>query len=279
MKRVLCLCVLLGATLVAGIPGQGQDEVRLAVSPGVVYLQGEQDAHSGFCVVTNYASSDTIDIVITIEDFALSPEGAYQPLPPGTREEYSLAPYITFEPSEATLGPGESLKVNYTIALPAGENAGPYWGALVVSPKERVKLSQENEDGTTPMLGIEMRFVYPHSILIYAREEIAPLVSILGCDVACSEQAGAMVATANLILGNLCEDVVTLTYSLMVRNGNGQTVREFSSPRPRAILPLETRQFDTSLSMAGLPSGTYTLEAMVDFGGDEPLITERVFEL
>ena len=48
----------------------------------------------------------------------------------------SLAPFVTFNPSEVLLEPGERAEVRYTVDIPGDVEPGSYWGALFMEAED-----------------------------------------------------------------------------------------------------------------------------------------------
>ena len=76
-------------------------------------------------------SNSTIGIRMTVEDFAVSGEAGQVKVEPAETETYSLATWITFEPNEFILAPGEFRMVDFKISVPQLAEPGGHYGAVL----------------------------------------------------------------------------------------------------------------------------------------------------
>lgn len=102
---------------------------------GITPLTFELTANSGD-VFTNQVkvynpSNAVIGIKMEVEDFTVAGEIGHVKLEPAETETYSIARWISFEPGEFTLQPGEQKFVNFTISLPENAEPGGHYGAIL----------------------------------------------------------------------------------------------------------------------------------------------------
>lgn len=108
-----------------------QGEKGVGISP----LTFEITANPGE-VFTNqvkvYNPSDsTIGVKMEIEDFTVTGEIGHVITEPAETETYSIARWITFDPAEFALQPGEQKFVNFTISVPKNAEPGGHYGAVL----------------------------------------------------------------------------------------------------------------------------------------------------
>lgn len=277
MKNKLLMWILLGAILAAGSVAQGQDFGSLSLAPAAVYLTGDSQHVEGSFQITNGAS-DPAEIEIALMDFAIAPNGGFQTLPVGTRGVNSLAPYVTYSPSEAVLAPGETIVVQYAIDLP-DDVIGPLWGTLLVAPKEGTMMGGESSSAAGSTLGVRVKFVHPFAMLVHANPAIVPQASAIQSIAELGDYQGHPVIHAQIQVGNQCDDFLRCSVAFTLLDAAEKLVDYSADPFPRAILPKETREFGTLFSAADLDPGTYSVLAEIDFGGAAILTTIRQIEI
>jgi len=269
---VVLLCVLLVAGI--GIAGQGLGD--LTIAPTAVFLHlSEGEPYEGVFSVTNNAEEPVL-VEVILKDFNLMLEGGFITLDPGEMGEYSLAVYISYEPQEMTLDPGESQEVVYSVLLPANTE-GPHWVSLVVGPKEGAIMG--SSEGGATSLGVRVKIVHPFAILIHSPVSVEPTAKIIDTNATLSTVNDREFLQIKTTVENLCADLVCCHVGFEVLNAEGEIVRSQDSTSTRVIFPGELRVFSATFAMTDLPSGTYTARTEVDYGVDAPLESETVMEL
>ncbi len=134
MKRNLLLLILVigGMILSQVVFAQG---ITIGISP----VTFELTSNPGDVIVNQlkvYNPSDsTIGIKMEVEDIAPTGEAGHVIVEPAETETYSLASWITTEPSEFTLKPKEQKFVNFTIRVPANAEPGGHYGTVLAGTK------------------------------------------------------------------------------------------------------------------------------------------------
>lgn len=269
---VVLLCVLLITGI--GIAGQGLGD--LTIAPTAVFLHlSEGEMYEGVFSVTNNAEEPAL-VEVVLKDFNLMLEGGFVALDPGEMGEYSLAVYISYEPQEMTLAPGESQEVAYSVLLPA-TTEGPHWVSLVVGPKEGAIMGSSESGGTA--LGVRVKIVHPFAILTHSLASVEPKAEIIDTNATLSIVNDREFLQIQTTVANLCSDLVCCHVGFEVLNEEGETVRSQDPTATRVIFPGELRMFSATFAMSDLPSGSYTARTVVDYGANVPLTREQTIEI
>jgi len=180
---------------------------------------------------------------------------------PGSHER-SCGKWVTINPVEAEALPDEALVIRLTVAVAPDAKPGGYWCALTVDQQPDPLASSD---------GVAMAFLASVSTAIFVY--VSPL-----------EQAAEITGVA------VGSDIATLR---LQNSGNTPLpiegkieFRRLDEDEPLAVVsldrgtlfthPLTTGLFSGRLpDAAALPSGSYKVRAIVDFGGDHYIGVER----
>ena len=77
----------------------------------------------------------TLRVRVALSDWHYQSDGTPNYLDAGSLPR-SLAPFVTFNPSEVLLEPGQRSEVRYTVDIPGGVEPGSYWGALFMEAED-----------------------------------------------------------------------------------------------------------------------------------------------
>jgi len=180
---------------------------------------------------------------------------------PGSHER-SCGTWVTINPVEAEALPDETLIIRLTVAVAPDAKPGGYWCALTVD---------EQLDPTASTDGVAMAFLASVSTAIYVYVgAIDQNAGITGVAV------GSDIATVRL--QNIGNTPLTIEGKMEFRRA-GQDEPVAIVNLDRGVLftyPQKTGLFSARLpDAAALPSGVYTVRAIVDFGGDHYIGVER----
>jgi len=222
----------------------------------------------GSFVVTNLAD---VPIVVTVGmcDWMMDPNGEVAFFEPG-RLVNSIAPFVTLSDSKFELGPKESREVEYAIAIPQGEEA-PHWGAFLVEGNKRTSEGVGTEEGGG--IRISIGVVYGIKIL-QTPSKFDSNAAITAFDLKSNREASL---TFNLGIKNLGRTFLKPDGVIEVRDTTGQTILE-GKIEPALILPGSNRILKAQVEGELLP-GEYLALAIIDYGGDQLLAAQRVFEV
>jgi hypothetical protein len=223
-------------------------------------------AYNGTIQVTN-TGNQVASISISLNDFALSEEGAFITLDPEIVSDHSLSPYISYSPESITLAPGESQEVHYFFTLPM-DAVGPHWATLIVKPETSTESStQPEEDGIALIIHYEFSF----AAVIIQRPlnlgELAGQVVELDASKSTTED-GREVFTVQSVFENLCENIVECQARFEVRDQTGEAILNCELSPDRLVFPGTRRAFSYTFEDVAMPPGNYLVLCIVDFGGE-----------
>jgi len=278
VKRIALLLILMLVVISTGATICGQGFIRLSINPSAVFLRlSDQRIYEGSFEVQNQ-DEEVVEVEIALKDFSITSMGGFNTLERGETGEYSLTPYITYEPKFVTLQPGERAEVHYKVELPEG-NVGPVWGTLVVGPKKGSLMGGDNSDGGATTLGVMVKCVHPFAILINSTAAVEPQAEVIGGDAVLGEENDHKLLTTKISVSNLCVDLLRCLVSFSVLNKEGEIVYSHQDAHDRAILPDEYRVFRKTFLADTLSPGTYTTRIEVDYGVNVPLTREQTIEI
>lgn len=175
---------------------------------------------------------------------------------------HSCAKWVTINPVEAEVLPDETLVIRLTVAVAPEAQPGGYWCALTVD---------EQADPLAAHEGVAMQFLASVSTAIYVY--VGPLDQT-------AEITGVAVGsdTATVRLQNGGNTPLTIDGKLEFRRPDGDDIVAAVNLTHGTLFtePLRSGLFSARLPDAlTLPSGTYRVRAIVDYGGDHYIGVER----
>ena len=256
-KRILVgLIVVLGGWLVA----TAQQAVPLGVSTlGIDLEVAPGESQTGTFTVVN-RGEEPIDVEVALRDFTRALDGGLRLLDPETHAR-SLAPYLSYAPTELTLGAGESRPVSYRVELPEGAS-GPHWSMLMVRERSERNDDPNDEDERQAggvlsfSFGVQLRQVDPSHRVLEGRltnTEVVPP----------QDGAPRQVVTT---FENTGTAFPLVSGEIRIIDADGREVTTVEVSRFRVFPNLE-RQVTTPID-ADLSAGTFLALVVLDFGGD-----------
>ena len=123
------------ALLVVAVPALAAAQSAVEVTPPVLLHQ----AAPGSPVDASFEVVNPTDapllVRVTLADWHYLADGTPDYLAAGSLPR-TLAPFITFNPAEVLLAPGETGEVRYTLDPPGGVDPGSYWGVLLMEAED-----------------------------------------------------------------------------------------------------------------------------------------------
>ncbi|HRX31386.1 MAG: hypothetical protein H6537_09010 [Bacteroidales bacterium] len=211
--------------------------------------------------VTNH-SARRVSYSVGISDFLPTSEGNIQSLPPNSTKR-SCANWINVNPSFFELNPGDNIEVQVNMLVP-GEEYGSTWCMLYVQPtKEQTTWSADKVLSTgitvTGRIGVQV-FQSPKSNQNYSIK-----ISNLKEVTAVSDTLRRFTAT----IENLGDKVTTCKTFLLASNMQTAEEKQFAT-QDIVVFPKLSRNIELTMTN-DLPTGTYALAAIVDYGPKFPL--------
>lgn len=201
-----------------------------------------------------------------VEDWWRSEDGAQSFYAEGGKLRHSCARWVSLNPVESSVKPGETLVIRITIAVPAEMASGGYWCALTVD---------EIPDPAAAQTGVGVRFVASVSTGIFVN-------------------VGAIERSARILDLQVGADQAFVK----LRNEGNAPVGidgrlEFyapgaSTPTATVVVPRGTLLTEPSLdgtlicrlpAASELPSGRYRVRAILDYGAPHYIGAEREIEV
>ena len=264
MKPLLC-CILLGLPFAPAVQNPGGLSFSATLDSIKIYAHPEQVVTRQFHLTLD-ANQPRTHFRAHVDDWWRSVDGKQSFYAnPGTLT-HSCAKWVSLNPVESAVAPGETLVVRISIAVPAEVTAGGFWCALTVD---------EVPDPLAAPTGVGVRFVASVSTGIFVYfDPVDRRATIADLDVAHEETRIRVHNDGNAPLGV-----------------EGRV--EFYAPgseTPAATLSLARSTVLTEPSRDGLlttalpppatvPTGHYRVRAILDFGGDHYIGAEREVDI
>ena len=250
MKRTRFIILVVGVGII-GLFVINSANAQAAIGLGASPLTFELTANPGDVLINQlkvYNTGDSIiGIKMEVEDFTVAGEIGHVKLEPAETETYSIARWISFEPGEFTLQPGEQKFVNFTISLPENAEPGGHYGAILA--------------GTTAVVGGE--FV---GAAVAGRVGSLVLLSIAGevkeeiivKDFSCSNYSEYGPIPFTIRFENKGTIHVKPRGFVTVTNWLGKKVADVEFPQNN-VLPNSVRKIETSWDEKWFWAGKYTI--------------------
>lgn len=248
------LRAVLGFLLMASY-GSVASQSAVEVSPPVLLHAGGRAAPVDAAYMVKNPTDLPLLVRVSVADWHYLADGTPNYLEAGSLPR-SVAPFVTFNPAEFLLEPGETSEVRYTVALPAAAEPGSYWGVLF--------MTAEDPD---PEPGFELaRFSVRVGHVVYVNvPPLAPegqIVGIFGESPADPADGYAL----QIQYANTGNAVQRLDGYVELRDGQGQVLFHEELP-PQVSLPGDVvgRTFDV---YGPLEPGNYTALVVYNYGDE-----------
>lgn len=104
---------------------------QIAISPGSMDMLVPEGQHTLPSITVSNDSDRPMDFEVQLAGYGQGTSGSTEVLEPDTNP-LSAAPYISFNPAEFALEPGESQEIELTVSVPQGIDGGRYAVVLVI---------------------------------------------------------------------------------------------------------------------------------------------------
>ena len=234
--------------------------VSLEVSP----IRAEHAVQAGSsetnAILVRNGGDEPTRIKVTVLDFSITEDGAPLFRPPGD-SPFSLSSFLTVNPVDFRLNPGQSRYVRYTLSIPEGTKEGGYFSAMsfetvpIVVPGKKVR-----------------KLLLKGRVMCILYESLGiPLPSGEMLDLKKEGKA------AFLTLKNKGEVYFRTKGEITIEDERGKVAEKISLP-DCPVLPGAIRRIKVNLK-EDLPEGEYLIKAEVDIGGRERLVGEKRFSI
>lgn len=266
---------LLSILLVFGIAQQVNGQA-LGIDPLLIERSvSAGDSISYTVSVHNESLFESITLAVSVADIVENINGVYDLIEPGT-SSFSLAEWITFQPSVLTVQPASSSEVTVTIAVPRGVSGGRY-GAIVLALRQDVR-----EPGTAPFSYRMASFIELDIAGAALRKEafVADFSVTPSMEwPALREQVGDHALVYSAEVTNASNIHITTRGTLSIRTAEGRTIANYPLGGGRGtILPESTVRLQ-SVTGPNLSPGLYIARAVIEYGGRRPMVSEMEFEV
>jgi len=261
--RNLAFLLILGFSWTAcGGIGVSTLGIDISVAPG-------QSFRGSFSVVNG--GQQPAEVQIILSDFERTLDGGVRIYPPGSLDR-SLAPYLTFIPTQFTLDAGKAREVHFTVSIPEGA-AGPHWAILLVEevvPEEQAEEDEEEREAEGRLrirFGVQIRQLDPTHAINEGR--------ITDMEVLLPE--GEQPLTVIAIYENTGTTFQRPKGELRIIDSLGEVVRR-AEIEPFHMLPGGKRRLTLKVEEPLTP-GDYLALVVLDFGGEYLLGGQARFTL
>ncbi len=105
---------------------------QIGISPGSMDMLVPEGQHTLPSITVRNDSDKPMDFQVKLAGYGQGTDGSTEVLEPDTNPLSAVA-YISFDPAEFSLEPGQSQQINLTVSIPQGINGGRYAVVLVVA--------------------------------------------------------------------------------------------------------------------------------------------------
>jgi len=254
MKRTQLVLVLIFtiATMVsASIAVQGDLFVKTTALPGESYTGTVQIANQG---------TRNERVQISQADYLYDDAGNNYFNPPGT-DVRSNAPWIRFEKDVVVVPPEKSVKVPYTVRVPADSSrTGIYWSIVFIEAITDSLLNPELKEDEVAALSINYR--YGVQIATQIGETGTPALTFRDIHIDKEQE----VKTITFSIENTGQTLATGDLYALVYSKTGAFLGRFEGRRVSTLPGTSIRR---SISFPDLESGSYRIQLLADIGQDK----------
>jgi len=260
--KIAVLCSI-SAIIYGGVTGFGV----FTVTPPRIEFEGiPGETCIGTFTVINLGDTEE-EIQISLFDWTIDTEGIIQQKPPGTLER-SLCPWVILSDWQFKLSPRESKDVEVRLEIPDDPAEGSHWGMVVVSGNP---VPIEAEGGQ-----FIMRVNVTYGVCLYYTNPVSVTRAGIISDVSLSSDSedGHAIRFAFKNTGNT---VLRPQGYILIRDASGADVCEINVDE-FFVLPGGICKVTEKIE-EDLPEGNYLAIVVIDYGGENLVAGQRVFEI
>lgn len=179
----------------------------------------------------------------------------------------SCGPWVTLNPAEKRIEPGETLEVRITVSIPAGAGPGGYWCALTVN--------QVPDPLAVVPEGVRVNFLASISVsIVVFLEPVERVAKVVKVEILPDEAQVTLSNEGNAPLG------VQGRFEFAPEDGSKKPVTVVIPRHSLLTEPVRTARISAALPPASeLPSGMYTVRAILDIGLEHMIGVQRKMEV
>jgi hypothetical protein len=264
-KRLLLLFVLTIA-----LPGRGAAD--FVVSPMEQHLEVPAGQRGSSAILIRNNGQRPLSLKLYLTDSRFGPDGREEDLPLGTLER-SCAPWTSLESELLDLEPGEMRRVSLDLAPPV-DVRGSYWTKVYIEEISTPQPDQRQVEGRSYQIFMRQRMGVRVFETVPGTEEPGAVVNKV------KVVASGDTRTVTLSVKNTGNALLHCQGRVELRNSRGE-ILETLQPGTRGeflIFPGTGRELPVKSSLT-LPADSYTVLAVVDYGGDNLVAGEEVFRV
>lgn len=250
----------------------GRVEAAFVVSPMVHELQVPAGQRGSSTILVRNSGDRVLTLKLYLADSQFGPDGKEKDLPLGTLER-SCAPWTALEAELVELQPGEMRRVNLDLAPPA-DVRGSYWAKLYVEEISTPEPNRQNLKGRSYQIYTRQRMGVRIFETVLGTEEPGAVVDRVKVD------AADETLTVTLSVRNTGNALLRCQGRVELRNSRGEVV-DTLQPGARGkffVFPGAERELPVRSTLK-LPADSYTVLAVVDYGGENLVAGEESFRV
>lgn len=262
--------VLLLFVAAASLPGRGQ--AAFVVSPMEHHLQVAAGERGTSTILVRNNGQRALTLKLYLADSRFGPDGQEEDVPLGTLER-SCAPWTTPEFELLELQPGDLHRVSLDLAPPV-DARGSFWTKLYIEEISTPEPDRKEAGGRTYQIFMRQRMGVRVFETVPGTEEPEALVSRVKV-VTTGDTRTVTVSVQNR--GNV---LLRCQGSVELRNSRGDVLETLQTGTNGEFLvfPGAGRELPVR-STIRLPADSYTVLAMVDYGGESVIAGEEFFRV
>jgi hypothetical protein len=256
--------------IAASLPGRVQ--AAFVVSPMEHDLQVRAGQRGSSTVLVRNSGNRALTLKLYLADSRFGPDGKEKDLPLGTLER-SCAPWTTLETELVELQPGEMRRVSLDLAPPA-DVRGSYWTKLYVEEISTPEPDRHELRGRTYQIYTRQRMGVRIFESVLGTEERSAVVNRVKVDTA------GEALTVILSVQNTGNALLECQGRVELRNSRGE-VLETLQPGAKGkffVFPGAQRELPVRSTLQ-LPADSYSVLAVVDYGGESLIAGEESFRV
>lgn len=240
-----------------------------SINQQLIEVQARRNEDTAGIITVSNHSDEPMTIRVIPADYIRDSEGGVK-TPAAGETPYSLFPYISLSSNSISLEPNSSYNLEYVINFPE-EVDGSRWFALYFEPDVEPFVP---DDGDSDKANFSIRLVVAYRTLILATAEgtEAPNGAVTGMRMVVDQ------LEFEVDLHNTGNVYYRATGWLDIRDEQGETVKTIPIERS-FVLPEQTLTIRVIDDELDLSHGKYLALAVIDFGGEQLVAGQLVFDV